>query len=1161
MEEEKSDISGVSDSKNSSPIAIRKKRKRKAEIRSTFPPTRFKGVVFQPSGHWDAQIYYAYERIWLGTFKSHVEAAMAYDSAAIKLHGENSQRNFLWTSITIQEPVFQSHFSTSQMLAMIKDGLVSSKKLFLKKLTLSDVGQLNRLVIPKRCAMRHFPQISKSLIEKEHNGMVDDVELEFLDGSMRSWKFRYCYWKSSQSFVFSRRWNKFVRYKGLRGNDMVIFSQGEYKDAYSNEMHSIFMIDASYHHDNDQLDVGGDSESKSTSRPEEESDDGDDLIPEVMLPTFRLSAIEKLAKWEESLSIQGSCDLNVRTLILLGNNPFVWSGPKPVMIINDPKLMKEILLKPNLFPKSNSNPLNKYLAQGLFTAEGDKWTKHRKLMNPAFHVEKIKVYVTSFSIECRGMLAKWEKALSPQGSYELDVWPSFQTLTSDVISRTTFGSSNFKEGGNISDLQREHADHFMEIVQSLYLPGLRFLPTKRNRRMKEINRVVKIKTKEIIDRRIIASKLEEKNKDEDLLGILNQEFGLSIEDVIEECRLFYFAGQETTSTLLVWTLILLSKHRDWQSRAREEVLQIFGTKEIHMDGLNQLKVVTMILNEVLRLYPSAPVLFRRTHEETKLGKFNLPSGVLLALQILILHHDPEIWGDDAKEFKPERFKNRVSNATTKEAKLGRIFFFFLWELNRAFHRENFPLLLLSSWRILTNSKNFLLVFLPSYFSGKIPFNLQTIKNYGKNSFIWLGPKPIIIINQPELVKEIFQKPNIFQKGSRTINPLNKLLVGLFEAEGDKWVKHRKLINPVFHMEKIKLMLPAFRLCANEMLAKWEEIISPQGSCDSDVWPFLQILTSDAISHTAFGCDYEDGKKIFQLQKELADNFMTSYQSLNFPGSRFLPTKKNRRANEIEKIVQKKIKDIIDKRMKTTRLGDDYDKNDLLGILLESNAREIEQQGGKQKFGLSIEDVIEECKLFYFAGQETTSTLLVWTMILLSKHQDWQSRARDEVLQVFGKNEIDFDGLNQLKVVTMILNEVLRLYPSAPIITRVTNKETKLGEFNLPARTVLSLQLLMLHRNDEIWGNDAKEFNPDRFKEGISNAVTKEEAHQLVAFLPFGWGPRICIGQNFAMVEAKMALAMILRRFSFQLSPSYTHAPHMLITLQPQLGANLILHKL
>ncbi|EOA33347.1 hypothetical protein CARUB_v10020157mg [Capsella rubella] len=431
----------------------------------------------------------------------------------------------------------------------------------------------------------------------------------------------------------------------------------------------------------------------------------------------------------------------------------------------------------------------------------------------------------------------------------------------------------------------------------------------------------------------------------------------------------------------------------------------------------------------------------------------------------------------------------------------------------------------------------------------LPYPFKMLKTHGRTFFTWMGTIPFITIVDAELIKEVlnnvydFPKPHTF--------PLARLIAtGVANYDGDKWAKHRRIINPAFNVEKIKNMVPAFHQSCSEVVRECDKLVSNKGSpYEVDVWPWLVNMTGDVISRTAFGSSYKEGQRIFELQAELAELVMLAFRKASFPGYNYLPTKHNRRMKETSREIQVILRGIINKRLKGREAGEEP-KDDLLGILLESS---IGQEKGN---GLSIEEVIEECKMFYFAGQETTSVLLVWTMVLLSQHQDWQVRAREEVKQVFGDKEPDKEGLNQLKVMTMILYEVLRLYPPVVQLLRATEKEMKLGDLTLPAGVQINLPIMLVQRDIELWGNDAAEFKPERFKDGLLKATKNQ-----VSFFAFAWGPRICIGQTFALLEVKMAMALILQRFSFELSPNYVHAPYEAMTIHPQFGAPVILKKL
>ncbi|KAF3338324.1 cytochrome P450 CYP72A219-like protein [Carex littledalei] len=432
-----------------------------------------------------------------------------------------------------------------------------------------------------------------------------------------------------------------------------------------------------------------------------------------------------------------------------------------------------------------------------------------------------------------------------------------------------------------------------------------------------------------------------------------------------------------------------------------------------------------------------------------------------------------------------------------------------------------------------------------------------MKEYGKQSFTWYGPYPRVTIRDPKLVREILSNKFGHYEKQKVSGFVRLLADGLLIYEGEKWHKHRRILNPAFHLEKLKRMLPAFSTCCDELVGRWENSAGLDGLFELDVWPELQNFTGDVISRSAFGSSYQEGRRIFQLQGEQAECLVKAFRTHYIPFYWYLPTKNNKRMKQIDREVETLLRGMITKREKAIQNGEST-QDDLLGLLLESNMREMGQNGkSDSSHGMTTEEVIEECKLFYFAGKDTTSVLLTWTMIVLSMHPEWQEKAREEVLQHFGREKPDFSGLSRLKIVTMILYEVLRLYTPVAMLNRHTYKTVQLGDVTLPPGVVLGLPLLFIHHDSDIWGPDATEFKPTRFAGGISKAAKDGQG----AFFPFGWGPRICIGQNFALLEAKMGLSMILQHFVFELSEKYQHAPCTVITVHPEHGAPIKFHRI
>ncbi|CAH2067352.1 unnamed protein product [Thlaspi arvense] len=416
--------------------------------------------------------------------------------------------------------------------------------------------------------------------------------------------------------------------------------------------------------------------------------------------------------------------------------------------------------------------------------------------------------------------------------------------------------------------------------------------------------------------------------------------------------------------------------------------------------------------------------------------------------------------------------------------------------------------------------------------------------YGKTFLYWFGAKPVVATSDPRLIREALTTSGSFDRVGH--NPLSKLLYaqGLPGLRGDQWAFHRRIAIRAFTMEKVKRWVPQMVTSTMTLLEKWEEMRNGEEEIEIEVHREIHGLSADMLSRTAFGNCVEEGKQIFALQERMMRLFYLVRWSIYIPGFRFFPSRTNREIWRIEKQIRGSIVRLIENNKKTAA----EKSGTLLQAFMSPNTN---QNGQEEKLG--IEEVIDECKTFYFAAKETTGDLMTWVLVLLAMHQEWQDIAHEEVIRVLGPTEFPTaDTLQDLKTIGMIINETLRLYPPAMTLNRDTLRRAKLGNLEIPAGTQLYLSVIAMHHDTETWGDDAEEFNPRRFE---------DPRKQSALLVPFGLGPRTCVGQNLGMVEAKTVLATILRHYSFRLSPSYVHAPVLFVTLQPQNGAHLLFSRI
>ena len=395
----------------------------------------------------------------------------------------------------------------------------------------------------------------------------------------------------------------------------------------------------------------------------------------------------------------------------------------------------------------------------------------------------------------------------------------------------------------------------------------------------------------------------------------------------------------------------------------------------------------------------------------------------------------------------------------------------------------------------------------------IEFMVEMNKNYPDISTWKLLHLNIVLLTDPKLVRYVLQTNQKQYKKSSQYESL-KLIIGegLVTSEAEMWKKQRKLIQPVFHREYIHSLFGDMLHSTNEMISEWKEKLKTDS--DIDMSEEMMKITLQIIGKTMLSVDVKAEAKAVDVSLSylLREVNKKTMQAINLP--LWVPVPSNFKFKKEMKVLDGIIYKIINERRKTAA-----QKGDLLDILMASKYEDT---------GETMPDELlrDEVMTIFLAGLETTANALAWTFYLISQNPEVYKKLKEEIKTIVGDGEITFQHLQQLKYTKACLNESMRLYPPIWLIGRRALEDNMIGDYLIKKDTDLFITPYIVHRHPDYWKNP-EAFDPDRWE-------TKEvQEMDKFAYFPFAAGPRMCIGNNFALFEADIIITKVIQNFDFE----------------------------
>ena len=418
-----------------------------------------------------------------------------------------------------------------------------------------------------------------------------------------------------------------------------------------------------------------------------------------------------------------------------------------------------------------------------------------------------------------------------------------------------------------------------------------------------------------------------------------------------------------------------------------------------------------------------------------------------------------------------------------------------------------------------------------FYKDQLGFLTESARNFGDVVRLRFLHVPVWILNNPEHIEQVFNSRNFIKPRSLRL-PLQRRIFGngLLSSDGEVWLRERRLTQPAFHRDHLARYAEVMIASTEEMLAGWKAEES------RDVYDDMRGLALEIAARCLFNADMSrDGAIVREVSNTVTDVF-ASQGGPRWILDNLLPTPNNLRFRKAIKQLDRIIYDLI------SRHREDKGSDDLIAMLLSA-----EDEDGTR---MSRQQLRDELATLFFASHEAAALVLTWTCYLLARYPDKQDTLVAELRSSLQDRKAPkVADLTALAYTRMVIKEAIRLYPPNRSVGREALNDCEIGDYHVPAGTQLLMSQWVVHR-DSRYFDSPEEFLPERWTPEFMRQLPK------YAYFPFGGGPRVCIGQDFAMMEAMLVVATMLQRFKLVLVEGQVVEPQPVVLLRPKNGIKI-----